>query len=92
MKNPNKQTNYRRCISCHLINDRTNFWRIVKNHPDNNITLDVGMGRSAYLCPQYQCLNLAQKKKRLSRVLKIDVPSEIYQQLWQKLEQTKSQT
>lgn len=87
MKNPSKHKNYRRCISCHLIGDRSLFWRIVNNYPDHNITLDQGMGRSAYLCPQAQCLNLAKKKKRLSRALKTEIPSEIYEQLWQKLHQ-----
>ncbi|NCO76359.1 MAG: YlxR family protein [Cyanobacteria bacterium] len=80
-----KNKNHRRCISCNRIADRQQFWRIIRNYPEHQITLDNGMGRSAYICPQAQCLNLAQKKKRLSRVLKAQIPPEIYQQLWQRL-------
>ncbi|BAQ61348.1 predicted nucleic-acid-binding protein termination [Geminocystis sp. NIES-3708] len=60
--------------------------RIVRVYPEQKVSLDQGMGRSAYICPQAQCLNLAQKKKRLPRALKTDIPLEIYERLWQKLE------
>ncbi|MEM6715996.1 MAG: YlxR family protein, partial [Cyanobacteria bacterium P01_C01_bin.147] len=46
---------------------------------------DQGMGRSVYLCPESQCLAVAQKKNRLSKALKAAVPDIIYQQLWQRL-------
>jgi uncharacterized protein len=85
IKNLNKHKNYRRCISCHRVDDRKEFWRIIKTYPEGKVTLDDGMGRSAYLCPQAQCLNLAQKKKRLPRALKAEIPLDIYEKLWQRL-------
>ena len=77
--------NHRRCVSCRQVADRTELWRVVALHPTQNIQLDVGIGRSAYLCPQLDCLNAAQKKNRLGRALKAPVTPEIYQQLWSRL-------
>jgi uncharacterized protein len=65
--------------------DRTEFWRVVAVHSSQHIQLDVGMGRSAYLCSQPDCLTAAQKKNRLGRALKAPVTAEIYQQLWSRL-------
>jgi predicted RNA-binding protein YlxR (DUF448 family) len=44
------------------------------------------MGRSAYLCPNANCLKAAQKKNRLGRALKTAVPEDLYDQLWQRLQ------
>jgi uncharacterized protein len=49
------------------------------------VQLDMGMGRSAYLCPQADCLKLAQKKNRLGRALKAPVPDALFQTLEQRL-------
>jgi uncharacterized protein len=76
---------YRRCISCRKYAPRSEFWRVVKCHPTKQITIDLGtmlmQGRSAYLCPTTECLQLAQKKNRLSRSLKAAVAEDIYHQL-----------
>jgi uncharacterized protein len=77
--------NHRRCISCRKIFPKEGFWRIVRVFPSQAVQLDEGMGRSAYLCPQENCLQAAQKKNRLGRSLKAPVPEEIYQALWQRL-------
>ena len=77
--------NHRRCVSCRRVADRTELWRVVVIHPTQSIQLDAGMGRSAYLCPQLDCWNAAQKKNRLGRALKAPVTAEIYQQLWSRL-------
>ncbi len=89
MKKLNKIKDYRRCISCHKIDHKSNFFRVVRNHPQHNITLDEGEGRSAYICQNPECLSQAGKK-RLTRALKVTIPPEIYQQLWQKLRETKN--
>ncbi len=81
------QPNYRRCISCRKVAPKTDFLRVVKLHPSHTVVLDQGMGRSAYLCPQTPCLQAAQKKDRLSRVLKAPVPPELYQALFDRLTQ-----
>lgn len=44
----------------------------------NQIQLDHGMGRSAYLCQKLECLQLAQKKNRLGRSLRTHIPPEIF--------------
>lgn len=49
------------------------------------IRLDSGMGRSAYICPQSDCLQIATSKKRLGRALKVRVPQHIYQNLQARL-------
>lgn len=77
--------NYRRCISCRKLALKEAFWRFVRVYPSNQVQLDRGMGRSAYLCPEADCLRVAQKKNRLGRSLKASVPQELYQILWQRL-------
>ena len=76
---------YRRCVSCRKLAPRNEFWRVVKSHPLNTITIELDntlvQGRSAYLCPTAACLQAAQKKNRLSRSLKARVGEEIYQNL-----------
>ncbi|KGF72396.1 hypothetical protein DO97_09065 [Neosynechococcus sphagnicola sy1] len=78
--------NTRRCISCGKMDLKSAFWRVVRVHPSQMVQLDQGMGRSAYLCPQQNCLQTAQKKKRLERTLRVKVSQEVYQQLWHRLE------
>ena len=76
--------NYRRCASCRKVAPKEAFWRIVRLHPSHMIQLE-GEGRSAYLCPQPECLKTARKKNRLGRSLKAPIPPEIYQALEERL-------
>ncbi|HEY9907214.1 MAG TPA: YlxR family protein [Thermosynechococcaceae cyanobacterium] len=78
--------NDRRCVSCRRVAPKSEFWRVVRPHPSQIVTLDEGMGRSTYLCPQASCLQIAQKKNRLGRSLKAPIPEGIYRSLWQRLE------
>ncbi|MDJ1178024.1 YlxR family protein [Roseofilum sp. BLCC_M91] len=78
--------NQRRCVSCRKVDRKQAFWRIVRVYPDDEIQLDEGMGRSAYLCPQGDCLKAAQKKNRLGRSLKASVPPSVYERLWSRLQ------
>lgn len=87
------EPNYRRCVSCRKVATKQAFWRIVRVHSAQAgssplVQLDSGMGRSAYLCPQATCLQLAQKKNRLGRALKATVTDGLYQILWQRLADT----
>ncbi|MCU0541201.1 MAG: YlxR family protein [Oscillatoriaceae cyanobacterium Prado104] len=77
--------NYRRCASCRKIAPKEAFWRAVRVYPSHQVQLDSGMGRSAYLCPEAECLKAAHKKNRLGRALKAPVPDELYQTLRQRL-------
>ncbi|MGF1602959.1 MAG: YlxR family protein [Thermosynechococcaceae cyanobacterium] len=79
------EPNYRRCISCRKAAIKSDFWRIVRVYPTRIVQLDLGMGRSAYLCPQADCLKRAQKKNRLGRALRAPIPEAIYQALEQRL-------
>lgn len=79
--------NYRRCISCRRVGTKTEFWRIVRLFPSGKVELDQGMGRSAYICPQADCLHKAQRKNKLGRSLKGIVPETVYETLWQRLSQ-----
>ncbi len=76
---------HRRCVSCRKIAAKSEFWRVVKCHPSNQVAIDLGdtflQGRSVYLCPTLECLQLAQKKNRLGRSLKTAVSADIYQAL-----------
>ncbi|NER81563.1 MAG: YlxR family protein [Leptolyngbya sp. SIO1D8] len=77
--------NHRRCVSCRAIAPKEAFWRIVRVYPTQTVQLDEGMGRSAYLCPKVSCLKAAQKKNRLGRSLRVSVPDDVYDRLWQRL-------
>jgi uncharacterized protein len=76
---------FRRCVSCRKIAMRNEFWRVVRCHPSNQIAIDLGdkllQGRSVYLCPNAECLQLAQKKNRLGKSLKAQVGEDIYKAL-----------
>ncbi len=82
------EKNHRLCVSCRKVVHRDKLWRIVRTFPEHRIQLDTGMGRSAYLCPRADCLEAAQKKNRLSRVLKAPVPAEVFKTLENRLEDT----
>ena len=79
------EKNHRMCISCRQTAHRDTLWRVVRTFPDCNITLDEGMGRSAYLCQSRRCLETAQKKNRLGKALRSPVPAKIYKVLEQRL-------
>ena len=73
--------NYRCCISCRKVAPKESFWRVIRVYSSGQIKLDRGMGRSAYICPQRDCLQKARTKNRLGRSLKAKVPEQIYQHL-----------
>ncbi|MGA7933990.1 MAG: YlxR family protein [Kovacikia sp.] len=79
------EPNYRCCVSCRRIAHKSEFWRIVRVHSTQTVELDQGIGRSVYLCPQSNCLKIAQRKDRMGRVLKASVSDGIYETLWQRL-------
>ncbi|MDY6937449.1 MAG: YlxR family protein [Cyanobacteriota bacterium] len=76
---------YRRCVSCRQIADRETLWRVVRLYGSHQLQLDKGMGRSAYICVRAECLKIAQKKNRLGNALKVTIPPQLYQTLWQRL-------
>ena len=78
--------NYRRCISCRKIASKEEFWRVVRIPKSHEIVLDRGIiGRSAYICPNSDCLQKAQRKNLLKRALRVIVPEQIYDLLQRRL-------
>jgi|GEM_PF-668877 predicted RNA-binding protein YlxR (DUF448 family) len=77
----------RRCISCRSLFDRQQLWRVVRLAGGAGVQLDEGMGRSAYLCPNQQCLEEARKRRKLQRSLRVNVDDSIYNALANRLGQ-----
>lgn len=72
---------YRRCVSCRRTAHRQEFWRIVRLFGSQQIQLEIGQGRSAYLCKEPHCLQEAKKHRRLERSLKTAIPALIFDRL-----------
>jgi len=64
--------------------DRHQLWRVIRDHRDG-VLLDVGMGRSAYLCPKETCLEEARRRKRLQKALRCQVPDSVVEVLQERL-------
>ena len=76
----------RRCVACRQLLDRRQLWRVIRDHQDG-VLLDKGMGRSAYLCPNQDCLEEARRRKRLQKALRCQVPETVLAALEQRLSQ-----
>ncbi|MBF2058462.1 MAG: YlxR family protein [Cyanobacterium sp. T60_A2020_053] len=76
-----KNKNWRRCLSCGHYAPKDDFIRVVRIFPDHQIAINKGEGRSAYVCPNSDCINIARKKKRLGRCLRAPVSPAIYDDL-----------
>ena len=50
------------------------------------------MGRSAYLCPTESCLEEAQRRKRLKKAPRCQVPDSVITVLRERLKSTRNQT
>ena len=74
----------RRCVACRQLLDRRQLWRVIRDHQDG-VLLDEGMGRSAYLCPNEDCLEEARRRKRLQKALRCQVHDAILEALDQRL-------
>ncbi len=79
-----KSTVLRRCVACKKLLDRQQLWRVIRDHKDG-VVLNDGMGRSAYLCPNEACLEEAQRRKRLQKALRCQVPETVFQVLQKRL-------
>ena len=75
----------RRCVACRNLRDRQLLWRLIRQ-ADGSIALDLGMGRSAYLCPDWACLEEAKRRKRLQRSLRAQIADSIIATLDARLE------
>ena len=78
----------RRCVACRELFDRSILWRVIRDHQDG-VLLDQGMGRSAYLCRRESCLEEAQRRKRLHKALRCQVPDSAIEELRKRLKSNK---
>ncbi len=79
----NKKKPERMCMVCRSHMQKDELLRIVKNK-DGEIFVDAtykAAGRGAYICKNTQCIENAEKKNALSRAFKMNVGSEIYEQI-----------
>lgn len=78
----------RKCIGCGEMKDKRILVRIVRNK-EGEISVDLTgkkPGRGAYICKNADCLNKAQKAKRLERAFSAAIEPEIYDALRSELE------
>lgn len=78
-----KKIPLRKCVACGEGKPKKELIRIVKNS-ENEISVDINgkmNGRGAYICSNIECLALAQKGKKLSRALEVEVPNGVYEDL-----------
>ncbi len=68
----------RRCISCRQNYDRKNLFRIIKNN-DLNISINKGIGRSAYICKTEKCFRDPKIQKKLQKALRISINPNFYE-------------
>ena len=63
----------RKCVGCGEIKLRDNMIKITKEYKTGEIILNPDskiFGRSAYLCYNQSCIETAQKKNKLNKILK----------------------
>lgn len=78
-----KKIPQRKCVACGESKPKQELIRVVRNK-ELVVTVDqTGKvnGRGAYICSNLQCLELAEKSKKLNRALEASVSEEIYQSL-----------
>ena len=66
----------RKCISCGEIKLKSELIKITKEHTSGDIVIQPNsktFGRSAYLCYNENCINMAFKKNKLNKMLKTNV-------------------
>ena len=79
----------RKCIGCGEMKDKRTLVRIVRNK-EGEISVDlVGKkpGRGAYICKNIDCLEKAQKAKRLERAFSTKIEPEIYESMRSELDE-----
>ena len=78
-----KKIPMRSCIVTREKHEKRDLIRVVKDK-DNNLSVDLTgkkSGRGAYLKRDTQVIEKAKKSKILTRVLEIEIPDDIYEEL-----------
>jgi uncharacterized protein len=82
-----KKVPIRSCVACGEKKAKKELIRIVLK--ENEILIDnVGKlpGRGAYICPNKECIEKAQRYKKLDNALKISIPDEVYKKLMEEID------
>lgn len=83
MANVIKKIPERKCMGCNEKRPKKELVRVVRT-PDGEVVLDtVGKksGRGAYICKSVSCFEKALKTKRLERVLEVEIPENVYDEV-----------
>lgn len=78
-----KKVPLRKCVACQGQFPKKDLLRVV-SHPEDGISVDsTGKknGRGAYICKTVECVNLAQKNRRLQQALKTQIEDGVYEQI-----------
>ena len=78
-----KKIPLRTCMGCNEKKPKKELVRVVKNK-DGEIFIDrtgKADGRGAYICDSIECLEKIIKSKRLERVLEVQIPEDVYNNL-----------
>ena len=77
----------RKCLGCGEMKDKRVLVRVVRNK-EGEISLDLTgkkPGRGAYICNSIDCLDKAQKARRLERAFSTQIDPEIYESMRREL-------
>jgi predicted RNA-binding protein YlxR (DUF448 family) len=83
-----KKVPLRMCIGCKEMKPKKELLRIVKQQ-NNSISVDLTgkkQGRGAYVCYNIECLEKAQKTKRLEKSFEQQITPEVFGTLREELE------
>ncbi len=78
----------RRCVACKKLLDRQQLLKVTRDYRDG-VVREGGMGRSAYVCPNQNCLEESWRRKRLQKALRCQVPTSVVEMLQKRLNHSK---
>lgn len=79
----NRKTPMRMCTGCMEMKPKKELIRIVKNK-EGEVSVDLTgkrPGRGAYICKSTDCLEKANKSRRLDKNLQIKIEAEVFEKL-----------
>ena len=84
----NKKVPMRQCVGCQEMKSKKELIRVLKTCDEEIVVDTTGKknGRGAYLCKNAECLKKAKKTKSLERSLKVDIPTDVFEQLEKELD------
>ena len=74
----------RRCVATNESFPKKELLRIVRT-PEGEVKVDLSgklNGKGAYLSKSNEALNIARSKKSLSRALEVEIPEEVYDEIY----------